>query len=412
MSDLNPNGAQRVVVVGAGVAALEFLLGLAELAPGRAAVDVVAPEEYFTYRPLAVAQTFGVGRPYHLELDRVTSHVGARRVPALIASVDRSARVVYTAAGEVVPYDVLVVAPGARTEAALPGALTFHGSSSEHAVRALLADLERATVSSVAFVASPGISWSLPLYELALLSASHIAQSDRAGRVVLVTPETAPLELFGAAASDAVAALLADAGIEVCCGRQAAEVLDVGLRLGPDTVLEVDRVVTLPRLRGPHLAGLACSEDGFIPTDAHGLVCGTTDIYAAGDATAFPVKHGGISVDQAAAVAEAVAARLGAPLRPRPFRPVLRGLLLTGTAPRFLWSDLASDVDETSAAEAHPLWWPPGKIAGGRLAAYLHAEGLPVPPPPAGPATATAELRQPTRSVRPRDGGPRLGSPV
>ena len=142
MSDLDPNGVPRVVVVGAGVAALEFLLGLAELAPGRAAVDVVAPETYFTYRPLSVAQTFGVGGPYHLELDRVISHVGARHVPTLIASVDTSARVAYTAAGEVVPYDVLVVAPGARTEAALPGALTFHGSSNEHAVRALLADLD------------------------------------------------------------------------------------------------------------------------------------------------------------------------------------------------------------------------------------------------------------------------------
>ena len=134
-------------------------------------------------------------------------------------------------------------------------------------------------------MASPGISGS-SLYELALLSARHIAQCDRSGRVVLVTPETAPLELFGAGASDAVAALLEDAGIEVHCGRQVAEVVDGGLRLVPDTVLEIDRVVTVPRLRGPHSQAFL-PEDGFIPTDAHGLVDGTEDVYAAGDATAF-----------------------------------------------------------------------------------------------------------------------------
>ena len=170
--------------------------------------------------------------------------------------------------------------------------------------------------------------------------------------------------------------------------------------------------MTLPRLRGPHLAGLTSTEDGFVPTDRHGLVRGTSDVYAAGDATAFPVKHGGISADQGAAVAEAVAARLGAPVKPRPFRPVLRGLLLTGEAPRFLWSDLEGGPGETSATAPHPLWWPPGKIAGGRLAKYLHAEGLPVPPPPAGPATTPRELRQPGRLDQSSGRRPRRGSPV
>ena len=50
-----------------------------------------------------------------------------------------------TATGEVIPYDLLVVGTGARGEAALPGALTFHGVEYEPAVRALLDELERAT---------------------------------------------------------------------------------------------------------------------------------------------------------------------------------------------------------------------------------------------------------------------------
>jgi hypothetical protein len=83
--------------------------------------------------------------------------------------------------------------------------------------------------------------------------------------------------------------------------------------------------------------------------------------------------------------------RLGVALEPAPFEPVLRGLLLTGGAPRFLWSAPAGRRAEPPAVATHPLWWPPGKIAGGRLAGYLHAQGLPVPPPPAGPATTPAE---------------------
>ena len=162
---------------------------------------------------------------------------------------------------------------------------------------------------------------------------------------MLAIPDAAPLERFGAVASDAVAELLENAGIETYYGHHATEVVDGSLRLSPERALEVDRVVSLPRLRGPHLAGLPSTEEGFIPTDHHGLVEGTNEVYAAGDATAFPVKHGGVSIDQATAVAEAVAARLGAPLRPKPFRPVLRGLLLTGAAPQFLWSDPAA-LDE------------------------------------------------------------------
>jgi sulfide:quinone oxidoreductase len=405
MAEPSHDERPRIVVAGAGVAALEFLLALGELAPGRTAVKVIAPETYFTYRPLAVAQTFGVGDAYHIRLDRVMSHVAARQVNTRVASVDRIARVAFTATGEAIPYDILVVAAGARGEDALPGALTFHGWRDEPAVRALLEELDTGSVSSVAFAAPPGISWALPLYELALLSATQLKQRGRGVRIVVVTPEAAPLEVFGATASDTVAELLDDAGIEIHCRRHTAEVTEGGLRLAPDTVLEVDRVVTLPRLRGPHLAGLASTEDGFVPTDLHGLVRGTSDVYAAGDATAFPVKHGGISVDQGAAVAEAVAARLGAPVKPRPFRPVLRGLLLTGEAPRFLWSDPAGGLGETSAAAAHPLWWPPGKIAGGRLATYLHAEGLPVPPPPAGPATTPAEIDSHS-GTRPRNANP------
>lgn len=378
----------RVLVVGAGVAGLEFVLGLSDLAPDGASVDIVAPEREFTYRPFAVAETFGVGPPFHLPLEKVAADVGARLRRARVVSVDDAGGQVRTDAGEHVPFDLLVVACGARAEEAVPGTLTFRGSQDEAEFRALLAELDSGAVGSAAFVVPAGATWPLPLYELALLTAAQLRQSGRSGvRLVLVTPEGRALERFGGAASEAVTRLLDEAAIELRPGRYAAEFAGGELRLVPDERLEVERVVALPRLRGRRLDGLAGDADGFVPTDLHGLVRGRDDVYAAGDVTSFPLKQGGIAVEQADAVAQSVAARLGASVRPQPFRPVLRGLLLTGGAPTFLWADPAGGRGETSVATSSPLWWPPAKIAGGRLAAYLRSQGLPVPEPPGGPAT-------------------------
>ena len=102
----------------------------------------------------------------------------------------------------------------------------------------------------------------------------------------------------------------------------------------PGPNIPADRVVSLPGLRGPFFPGLPHDADGFIPTDLHGLVAGELDVYAAGDATTSPIKQGGVATQQADAVAEAIAARLGAPIEPAPFRPIMRGLLLTGGEPQ------------------------------------------------------------------------------
>ncbi len=99
---------------------------------------------------------------------------------------------------------------------------------------------------------------------------------------------------------------------------------------------------------------------------------GLTDVYAAGDLTQFPVKQGGIAAQQADAVASAIAADAGATVKPTAFKPVLRGLLLTGRAPRFLRSKMGTSH---SLADTEPLWWPPAKIVGRYLTPFL-AEDL------------------------------------
>jgi sulfide:quinone oxidoreductase len=91
--------------------------------------------------------------------------------------------------------------------------------------------------------------------------------------------------------------------------------------------------VSVPVLEGPALAGLPADSRGYLPVDANGRVAGIAGVYAAGDATSFPVKQGGLATQQADAAAAAVAADLGLGPDPEPFQPVMRGLLLTGGAP-------------------------------------------------------------------------------
>jgi sulfide:quinone oxidoreductase len=142
-------------------------------------------------------------------------------------------------------------------------------------------------------------------------------------------------------------------------------------------------VIALPRLVGPAIPGLPHDAHGFIPTDHHGRIPEAPDVFAAGDATTFPLKQGGLATQQADAAAEAIAADHGAAIEPAPFRPVLRGLLMTGGAPLYLRSSLSSagtpQASEARRAARRPasavsrraLWWPPGKIAGRYLSPLL-----------------------------------------
>ncbi len=94
------------------------------------------------------------------------------------------------------------------------------------------------------------------------------------------------------------------------------------------------------------------------------------DVFAAGDTTAFPVKQGGLAAQQADAAAEAIAVLAGADIAAEPFRPVLRGLILTGGAPLYARAELSRAGDPASVT-TDALWWPPGKIVGRFLGPFL-----------------------------------------
>lgn len=384
-----------MLIAGGGVAGLETLLALRHLAEERVRIDVLTPDRDFVYRPLAVAEPFGLGRAHRFDLASLIAERGAGYRPDALASIDPDRRLARTRAGDEIAYDSVVIACGAVSREALPGALTFWGAPGGAGFRELLADLESGHVRHVVFALPTNTGWPLPLYELALFTRLHLV-SRGLGHVgvTIATHEASPLELFGARASETVAGLLADRGITVCASCHPAAVSDGGLDLMPAGHLKADRVVTLPRLEGRRIRDLPHDQQGFIPVDGHGRVEGIEDVYAAGDGTAFPIKQGGIAAQQADAAAEALAAWAGAPVDPMPFRPVLRGLLLTGKEPAFLRAELSGGRGETSVAASHALWWPPGKIAGRYLAPHLAALAKTElqPPPPTETESVPVEV--------------------
>jgi sulfide:quinone oxidoreductase len=354
----------KVLIVGGGVAALEAALALQELAPELAQVELVAPDSNFVYRPLLVT-----GEPRSFPLKRLAEDAGATLRDGIVTSVDPDEHRVFTSQGEELPFDLLLLAPGAVPAAALPGALCFRGPADAAELERMRNDALAGEVDSFVFAVPSGTRWSLPLYELGLLTRAQLVDAGAVGvRVTVVTPEDAPLELFGATASSAIAELLENRGIELVVGTTSLSFASGELQIAPGGSIPADRVVALPRLEGPRLNGLFSDPQGFLPTDPFGQVHGEIDIWAAGDATSFPPKQGGIAAQQADAAAESIAARAGAELEPSPFRPVLRGLLLTGMSPRFLRADGTPAV---SMVDTEPLWWPPAKIVGRYLAPFL-----------------------------------------
>ena len=389
----------KALIAGGGVAALEAMLALRKLAYDRLEVELLAPQRDFVYRPLAVAEPFGLGGPRRFDLEALTHGVGAGYRADAVEGVDSERKTIRTRAGEELAFDTLLIACGARMREGIPGAITFWGTGDASRFQSLLRELETGVASEVVFCMPGRTGWPLPLYELALMTAAHLAER-RSGdpRLTIATSEASPLELFGAQASAAVRDLLERRGIGLCCSCYPVEVDANGLRIVPGGHLSADRVVVIPRLEGPRLEGVPCDDDGFIPTDSfcqvHGLE--NAGVYAAGDATAFPVKQGGLAAQQADAAAELIAAEVGAPIDPTPFRPVLRGLLLTGAEPSYLRAEITGGCGETSVAGSEPLWWPPGKIAGRYLAPHLaslgKAEFEPPPPVRSGQVLVEVEL--------------------
>jgi sulfide:quinone oxidoreductase len=367
-------GSFRVVICGGGVAAVEGLLRMRSLAGDLIDITLVAPNDEFIYRPIAVHEAAGTGWTRRYQLWDIALDAGAEWVKDAIASVDSAGRRVQTAGRRELDYDALLVAVGGRQVADLEHALTFRDAEAGRVYKRVVQGVVQGRVGSVAFVLPDGPVYPLPMYELALMTAERARRAGVVGgELVLVTAEPFPLAAFGGTAGAVVGGRLRTAGVQIYTSASAFAPAPGRLLIQPQGAdLSPDRIVAMPRLSGPGIPGLVGHAHGFLPIDAYCAVPGTDGrVFAAGDATAFPIKHGGLAAQQADSAAAAIAQRAGAGIEPAPFSPQIRGKLLTGGKPLYLSARLVGVQGFDSQVSDTPPWPVDDKIVAAELGPYL-----------------------------------------
>lgn len=355
----------RVLVAGAGVGGLETAVALRSLGGDRVHLRMLAPDEAFTWRALEIGEPFGTERVHRYPLAALASSLAMDLVTDTLVAVDGGRRVVRLGSGGELGYDVLVLSVGAVALPMVEAAGTIDRATSPEDFDEVLDALRAGLAESLLVVVPQGVPWSLPAYELAILSAAGTAAD-----VTVATGEHRPLEVFGTEPSRAVAAALHDAGVTLLTGVGADVVSATAARVD-GAWMHADRIVALPGFDGPAVPGLPADQLGFVLTDDDHRVVGLEgSVYAIGDGACGPIKHGGLTARAADRVAVSIARTAGRRVRVDEGGPILRGLLQTPEGPLFLSADLR-DPDGSGTASRSALWWPPTKVAAPWLASFI-----------------------------------------
>lgn len=369
-----PRTPFKVLIAGGGTAALEAALALRELAGDRVATTLLSPEAEFVYRPLRVREPFAGPTAHHYPLAGFARHCAVTLEQDSFKWLDPTERVVHTDAGEQLGYDALLLAMGARLRPRFRHAMTLDDRLLDEQLHGLIQDIEAGYVHRLAFIAPSRAVWPLPLYELALLTAHRAYEMNEDASVTLVTSEDAPLAVFGDAVSEAVLALLDEARIRFIPSEHPETPEPGVVALHPSgQSLRVDRIIALPELFGPSTPGVPKNDGrGFVSVDEECRVRGLDGVYAAGDITDYPIKHGGLAAQQADAAAASIARLAGAPVEQPPWSPDIHGTLLGGEHPLYLSAHITGSRGSSSVVRSEPML-SGAKITARYLTPYLES---------------------------------------
>ncbi len=372
--------SRRVLIAGGGVAGLEAAFALRQIAGDRVTVQILAPTAEFIYRPTSVGEPFTTAHARHYSLAKLAASAGAELLRDGLSRVDAPRRQVTTSGGATLSYDELLVCPGAIMRHPYQHITPFDDARVDELLHGLVQDVEGGYVRRLAIVIPAPMAWPLPAYEVALMASERAWDMRAEMDVTVFTPETAPLAVFGAHASHQLSRLLAERRIDVVttayCEIPRAQTIIV--QPGGREV-HADRIISLPALFGPGIDGVPQDGSGFIPIDEFGRVIGLQSVWAAGDATDYPLKQGGVAAQLADTVACGIAAVAGAGIEPLPFAPTMEGVLLTGGRPRQLRGRTAGAGPDTSGLTAVTRDEQPPKIAARFLSPHLTEELPQVP---------------------------------
>jgi sulfide:quinone oxidoreductase len=303
----------RIVILGGGTGGTLMANRLRRrLGADRVAVTVIDQDDRHVYQPGLLFVPFGLAHEEDIVRRRGRQlHDGVAFIRRAVERVDPGAHVVELAGGETVPYDVLIVATGARlapeeTDGLTgPGwgvsAFTFYDLPGATALAGALERLEAGRL--VVNVVDMPIKCPVAPLEFCFLADWHLRQRGvrDAVRLTFVTP------LDGAfttpVASAALRRLLDEKGVHLVTEFNTGEVRYAddarsGTLVGyDDREVPFDLAVVVPLhsgaeyvLRSPGLGdGL-----GFVPTDPATLrSTAFDDVFAIGDATDVPASKAG-----------------------------------------------------------------------------------------------------------------------
>ena len=246
----------RVIIMGGGTAGVESLLGLSALAADQVEIILISADPEFVYKPLLVEEPFGLGPAERHELAPLAEELGADFLHGSLSEVVTDERRVVLEDGSELGYDFLIACAGGRLRPSVEGAITFPGPELFD-IASFIELARRHESRTLAFVAPLRASWSLPIYELALMT-EHRSRELRADvRIIVVTAERSPLALFGEPASAALSAMLKGRGVEIHTDAPVKAYTGKELVLIPgNRVIDAEEVVALAEIVGPRVPGL------------------------------------------------------------------------------------------------------------------------------------------------------------
>lgn len=345
----------KILIAGSGPGALEAALSLGNGEHLACEVTLISPQLEFAYRPNLVTQPFGTAPPPAYRVSDIVAGLPVTQYQGLIERVDPAAKKAWSPEGDEFEFDAMIVATGVSPEAALPApvvSVATAGSMGE--LQAMVEAVDGGDATRVAFTAIRGAaSWYLPLYELALMTATRGTRTNNP-LITIVTPELEPLEVFGAQNGRSIRGLIDELGIQLITNDAIVAFDGRSFATEQGERSDADFVVALPRLTGRVPDGLPADDDGFVPVDDHQRVlqdgAAIEGLFAIGDVTDFRVKQGGLASAQADVATATIASELGGAPTPPPFHRILEATLLGGEHRLQLRAHIGDESSESLAA--------------------------------------------------------------
>ena len=126
------------------------------------------PDPDFLYKPLLVEEPFDLGPAEQHALAPVAEELGARFLQGVVRHLDVARHAIDLDDGQRLDYDYTVVCTGGRFHPAFDGVTTFPAAGEPLRINELLRT--RGGSRQLFFVVPSGVTWALPIYEIALMT--------------------------------------------------------------------------------------------------------------------------------------------------------------------------------------------------------------------------------------------------